>query len=207
MHRQNFAIYEKVTSLIINQLECGIIPWRKPWNEAGLPMNLLTRRAYTGINFLLLNALPYDQQYYTFNQVKSVGGSVLVGEKGHMVVLTKTKEMPDKKDGSKMVLTTVLQYYFVFNISQCRDIPTHLLPVGIEHTETEPILICEFIVEDMPDAPEIRHEEAKAYYVPSLDYINMPPMGCSRTVKNTTTPFSTNWYTAPGMRAAWTGRR
>jgi len=186
--KQRFDIYEKVTSLIIGQLENGVIPWRKPWNEAGLPMNLLTRRVYTGINYLLLNTLPYEQQYYlTFNQLRSIGGSVSADKKGHFVVLLKTTNAVDKGNEERIIKKTVLRYFYVFNIAQCKDIPTHLVPDTVGHAENIPLSDCECILDDMPDCPEIRHGEAKAYYVPSEDYINMPPLelfSCSEEYYN-----------------------
>jgi antirestriction protein ArdC len=177
MHEQRFDIYEKVTSLIINQLEQGVIPWRKPWTVSGLPMNLLTRRAYTGVNYLLLNALPYEQQFYlTWKQIKSVGASVINGEKSHIVIFQKMITAEETADESKTVTKSFLRYYLVYNISQCKDLPASVLPTPTVKQENQPISMCEFVLEDMPDCPEIRHRDARAYYVPNLDYINMPKL-------------------------------
>jgi antirestriction protein ArdC len=175
--QKQFDIYEKVTTLIIEQLEQGVIPWRKPWNVAGLPMNLLTRRAYTGVNYLLLNALPYAQQYYlTWKQVKAMAGSVLPGEKGHFIVFRKTIEVPDEQDTTKKVKKSVLRYYIVFNISQCKDIPSILLPKQEEQVDNKPLLKCELVVEDISDCPLIQHGGSSAFYLPSADTVQMPPL-------------------------------
>lgn len=171
-----FDLYDKITSLIIKELENGNIPWRKPWQGTGLAKNLLTKRVYTGINQLLLSSLPYPfPQFLTWQQVHSVGGTVSKGEKGHLVVFTKKLVLPNDKDPLKTVNKTILRYFTVFNVSQCANIPDHLLP-RVLHSELEPITVCEFIVEGMPDAPEIRHGDARAYYVACEDYINMPLM-------------------------------
>jgi len=42
-------VYQLVTDQIIALLEQGIIPRQKPWNDAGIPMNLLSKRQYRGI--------------------------------------------------------------------------------------------------------------------------------------------------------------
>jgi len=39
-------IYEKFTDLIIEKLEQGIIPWRQPWSDYGMPANYLTKKPY-----------------------------------------------------------------------------------------------------------------------------------------------------------------
>jgi antirestriction protein ArdC len=66
----------------------------------------------------------------------------------------------------------MLRYYIVFNVSQCENIPERYLPS--KERETKEIPTCEFVVENMPECPVIKHKEQKAYYSPSLDFVNMP---------------------------------
>jgi len=46
MKTQNFNkttdVYSIVTNRIIEHLEKGVVPWQKPWTDAGLPQNLVT---------------------------------------------------------------------------------------------------------------------------------------------------------------------
>lgn len=78
VHRTHSDIYEKFTYLIIDKLEQGIIPWRQPWNEIGLPINYLTKKPYKGINlWILLSCGPY---YLTFKQAQALGGIFLLRE-------------------------------------------------------------------------------------------------------------------------------
>ena len=42
--------YAIVTEKIINLLEAGIVPWRRPWTSIGLPRNLVSKKPYRGIN-------------------------------------------------------------------------------------------------------------------------------------------------------------
>jgi antirestriction protein ArdC len=37
-------VYQLVTDQVIALLEKGIVPWQKPWNSAGMPMNLVSKR-------------------------------------------------------------------------------------------------------------------------------------------------------------------
>ncbi len=38
-------IYQKFTDLIIEKLEQGVIPWKQPWHEMGMPSNYLTKKS------------------------------------------------------------------------------------------------------------------------------------------------------------------
>lgn len=40
--------YAIVTEKIINLLEHGIVPWRRPWASIGLPRNLVSKKPYRG---------------------------------------------------------------------------------------------------------------------------------------------------------------
>jgi len=182
--QQRFDIYAHVTSTIITLLENGTVPWRKPWT-IGPPMNLLTRHSYTGINYVLLNALQYAEPYYlTFKQIQAVAGSVKVGEKGHLIVFRKAVDEADKENSAKTTRHFVWRYYYVFNIAQCRNIPTTLLPDPARvKTKKEPILECETVIEGYKTCPPIQHEKNYAYYLCSGDYINMPAPGSFRTME------------------------
>ena len=41
-------VYSLVTNRIIELLEAGTVPWRKPWTEKGIPMNAISKRPYRG---------------------------------------------------------------------------------------------------------------------------------------------------------------
>jgi len=167
-------VYELVTDRIIELLEIGTVPWRIPWTTTGIPMNAISKRPYRGINVMLLNSLFYPHNLFlTWNQIKSINASVLPGEKGSIIVFTKTIEKDEVKDG-KIVTEKkyFLRYYKVWNIEQCKDIPIAYHPKINE--ELPPLPECAAIVENMKNAPRIVHKQAQAYYVPAEDYINMP---------------------------------
>jgi len=54
-------VFETVTGKIIQTLEKGVVPWKKPWVSL-TPQNI-NGREYTGINRLLLNLTEYKSQY------------------------------------------------------------------------------------------------------------------------------------------------
>jgi antirestriction protein ArdC len=173
-------IYQLVTDQITALLEQGVIPWIKPWNDAGIPMNLLSKRPYRGINLWLLNALGFEKNHFlTWHQIKTLGGSVNKNEKGQMVVFWKNiKKKPEELDDEgKPVTLPMLRYYKVFNIAQCRDIPVSLVPVVEENIEPlDPVLECEAILNTMPNMPQISFKGKAAYYHVEHDEITLPKM-------------------------------
>lgn len=183
-------IYSLVTDQIIAHLEKGTIPWRQPWTDAGIPRNLLSQRAYRGINLWLLLALNYEHNLFlTWDQLKKVGGSVNKGEHGHIVAFWKMvpKEEP-RMVHEKEKHIPMLRYYKVFNISQCRDLPEDLrAKVGATRTNEqsvksqEVLLRCGTVYQNMPDYPPIRHKVQKAFYDAKNDYINMPRKNSFKT--------------------------
>lgn len=173
-------VYAIITNRIIELLEQGTVPWKKPWTDdgAGIPKNLLSKRPYRGINFWLLLSLNYQQNLFlTWDQIKTIGASVKKEEKGHVVVFWKnTHKQPEEIDdnGNPKMLQT-LRYYKVFNIEQCRDIPEGLFPKQeASSNDFNPIIECESIMQSFPSCPEIQHKVQRAYYHITEDYINMP---------------------------------
>lgn len=179
---QSIDVYSLVTNRIIELLEAGTIPWQKPWTSNGIPRNLLSKRPYRGINLLLLNSLNYDHNLFmTWKQIKTIGGSVIKGEKGHIVIFTKMVETSEMTKNNKPKLKPFLRYYKVFNISQCKDIPTTLLPS--ENELLCPVLAYDLIVENMPNRPPIIVKDKQAFYDPQGDFINMPKIKSFKSIE------------------------
>src|ERR1700678_1930637 len=92
-------IYAIVTEKIINLLEQGVVPWRRPWTSAGLPRNLVTKKPYRGINHFLLSASKYVSPFWlTLKQANELGGSVRKGEQSTAIVFWKVDQKEDEKD-------------------------------------------------------------------------------------------------------------
>ena len=166
-------VYTIVTNRIIEHLEKGVVPWRQPWADAGLPKNLVSGKPYRGINVWLLSTLNYPQNcFLSFKQVKELGGTVKKGEKAQEVIFWKWLEVENKETKEKEKIP-LLRYYNVFNISQCEGIPIEKIPKQIERNNN-PIDTCEKIINEMPKRPDIRNKEQRAYYNRLDDYVNIP---------------------------------
>src|ERR1035437_829055 len=166
------TVYEQITERIIAMLEKGTVPWRKPWNvQTGLPRNLVTKKAYRGINTFLLHAMSYESAYWlTFRQAQQLGGTVRKGEKACPVVFWKQLEVEDKKTG-EVEKIPLLRFFYVFNVSQCDGLKNIPAPVESHATVST---TAEEIVAMMPKRPEIKHGLAKAFYSPGADIVAMP---------------------------------
>jgi antirestriction protein ArdC len=164
-----------VTDAIIAKLEQGVIPWKKPWNGSALaPRNYVTGKAYRGINaFLLANTQFASPYFLTFKQIIEKKASLKAGSKGFPVVFWSMVKGTDSETGDETSEKSIpfMRYYTVFSIEQ-----TSLEVPAITETPLDfnPIEEAEKMVASMPFAPEIRHGQAKAFYSPSLDYVNLP---------------------------------
>jgi antirestriction protein ArdC len=103
-------IYEKFTDLIIEKLEPGVVPWKQPWHEMGLPANYLTRKPYKGINLWLLLSCKHQYPYYlTFKQANSLGGKIKKGAKA-LPTCYWNFALRDKKTGKVIPNDQVAEY-------------------------------------------------------------------------------------------------
>ena len=178
--------YAIVTEKIINLLEQGIVPWRRPWSATGLPRNLLSKKPYRGVNLFLLSATKYVSPFWlTMKQANQLGGSVRKGEHSQIVVFWKVDQIPNADSESdsqeheadeKTRRRFVLRYYRLFNLEQC-ELPQAVLDKlpKIETHQHDPIDAAERIIAGMPNPPEIQYAGSKAFYSPITDRITLPP--------------------------------
>jgi antirestriction protein ArdC len=167
-------VYELITNRIIQKMEQGYVPWRRPWTDQA-PRNLVSKRAYQGINLLSLSLCEYDSPYWvTFRQAKALGGRIKKGERGTPVVFWKLLNVLDdsEKDEKKKITTIpLLKYSTVFNLTQTEGIPA---PAGTANT-IAPLDACERIISGFLDKPETVHSRIpQAFYRLAIDTIHMP---------------------------------
>lgn len=161
-------IYEIVTNRIIELLEKGVVPWRRPW-RSGAAVNWQTQKPYRGINAILLDA----GEYATFKRISEAGGTIKKGEKGHIVVYWNWIEKKDEESG-EMEKIPFLRYYKVFNVlTQCEGLQSRRDEPIIEH---DPIEEAERIINGYNDKPDIRFAPGRAFYRPSQDFVSVPAM-------------------------------
>lgn len=172
------GVYQIVTDRIVELLEQGTIPWRKPWRSSGVPVNLVSGREYRGINVWLLMAQNHSSPHWlTFRQATSLGGHIKRGEKGTLVVFWKrhqlAKAAPDSTtDEPRIEIVPLLRYYRVFNTEQC-DLPKGTVPES-EVREFRPVDAAADIVENFRDGPEIVLVGDRAFYSPERDLVQVP---------------------------------
>jgi len=198
--------YAIVTEKIVNLLQQGIVPWRRPWTSTGLPRNLVSKKPYRGVNLFLLSATKYVSPFWlTMKQANELGGTVRKGEHSQIVVFwkvdaiagaeTQTEADTDEAD-EKSRRRFVLRYYRVFNLEQC-ELPEAVLgklpKIAMHHHD--PIEACEKILTDMPNPPEIVHAGDKAFYSPITDRVTMPPRGLFESAEEY---WSTFWHECGG---------
>jgi len=178
--------YAIVTEKIVNLLEQGIVPWRRPWSATGLPRNVVSKKPYRGINLFLLSATKYVSPFWlTMKQANELGGSVRKGEHSQIVVFWKVDQIPNADSESdseeheadeKTRRRFVLRYYRLFNLEQC-ELPQAVLDKlpKIETHQHDPIEAAESIIAGMPNPPEIERVGSKAFYSSITDRITLPP--------------------------------
>lgn len=147
-------VYDIITNKIIEKLEAGVIPWKKPFKN-GIAVNWKTQKPYRGINTILLDG----GEYATYKQIKEAGGKVKNGAKAHIVVFWKWLEIEDKeKEEVKNV--PFLRYYRVFEIaSQVEGLEPKR---SIETFEHDPIEEAEKLKENFV-THQVIHSSAVAH--------------------------------------------
>ena len=168
-------VYEVITERILEQLEAGVVPWRRPWEQVE-SRNITTRKKYRGINAITLPG----GWYGTFAQVKALGGHVKKGVHGFPVVFfsfpegKKGEEEPEEGETEKKGRTApIIRYYHVFRLEDCEGL--ELEPIQADEGKPVSIETAEAIVLNMPSRPTIIEKTSKeAYYCPSTDTVQIP---------------------------------
>jgi antirestriction protein ArdC len=177
-------IYKAVTDRIIELLEQGTVPWHQPIRGSGgegmFPTNLVSERAYRGINVFLLAVSAwvegYESPYWlTFRQAKEKCGHVRKGEKGSLVIFWKQYATQDRESG-KDITVPVLRHYTVFNTEQCEGIETRS-PARPEPAAGEQafrsIEAAAAIAAGFQGGPRVEHKGVRAFYRPKDDLVRI----------------------------------
>tara|TARA_R110002073_G_scaffold335234_3_gene526698 strand:- start:2882 stop:3808 length:927 start_codon:yes stop_codon:yes gene_type:complete len=186
---QHKDLYQEITDKIIAEMEQGRLPWVQPWDSShtacavGLPVNASTQRQYSGINILILWGAVFDrdftsQNWLTFKQAKALGGTVRKGEHGQVVCYAdrftpQSEREQAKAEGREAQSIPFLKRYRVFNIDQCDGLPNDIMASPQPLPERETIPRAEELAK--ASGADFRHGGDRAFYSPSLDYIQLPP--------------------------------
>jgi antirestriction protein ArdC len=113
-------VYGIVTEKIVNLLEQGIVPWRKPWASTGLPRNLVSKKPYLGVNCFLLSVSKYVSPWWlTMRQANELSGRVRKGEESTVVVCWRIEDLKQATESLDNVDAEarrrfLLRYYHVW---------------------------------------------------------------------------------------------
>ncbi|MCW2406073.1 antirestriction protein ArdC [Sphingobium sp. B1D7B] len=181
-------LYDEVTQRIVSELEAGRLPWVQPWGMTGgigpgLPRNALTARPYSGVNILILWGAVIEhgwpsQSWLTFRQAQEAGGCVRKGERGQCVVYAdrftpEAEKQRADRDGGEAKAVPFLKRFTVFNVAQCEGLREGLASDPAPLPEREVVPLAEEVI--AASGADFRIGGDKAFYVPSLDYVQVPP--------------------------------
>ncbi len=181
------SLYQEVTDRIVAELERGRVPWVQPWGgakaELGLPRNAMTGRAYSGIYVLILWGAVIEkgfltQRWLTFRQALGLGGNVCKGEQGTTVCYADRFVPKDEIEragqaGEEPEAVSFLKRFTVFNVAQCDGLPESASVGAPVSPDRDIIPEAEALI--AATKADFRIGGREAFYVPSADYIQVPP--------------------------------
>lgn len=170
-------VYDAVTDRIIGMLESGLIPWRQEWKNTGngkgfLPYNVISGKAYRGINTWLLMGHSYTTNgWMTYKQAESKGWQVRKGQKSTPIVYWNFPT-PEERENGKVPW---MRLYHVFNLDQIDGVPAQSDAAPVD--TFDPIESAQTIVNNYlasASHPTLEHGGSSAYFSPSYDRVQMP---------------------------------
>lgn len=179
-------LYERVTNQILEAMEkeggCNRLPWHQSHAEALMPMNAVSRRAYRGVNVLILWLMQELRGYRspvwaTYKQWQERGAQVRKEEKAATIVywnvsdpkdeatIEERAEEGDGKNGRKFFA----RGYSVFNADQVDGFTPEVVP---ELSAEERIEKADAFFR--ATGADIRHGGTEAFYERAQDFIAIP---------------------------------
>ena len=157
MAQDKIDLRQSVADTLTKLMQTNGADWTKPWRDIGQPINLVSGKAYRGMNVLLLVTSPHkDRTWATYKQWTAKGYQVQRKEDvGGATWITwwSMLKYEDKKTGEEKSYSK-LKNYPVFNGDQVRD------------KDGNPYV--------SPTIAPLSESERKACYIPSRDEIHMP---------------------------------
>ena len=181
------TVYDIITQQIVEALEKGTVPWKKPWSTAnptinGVPVlnqNLFTKKPYRGVNWLLTALSPYASPFWIpRGEIKKRKLTIRKDEHYTPIIYFKWRskeEIAKANAEGKAVAPCFARFFQAWNAEQLDGVEG-LLPEldKPEEKDHKPIQKAVDVVEVYNNKPEIRHIEERAYYNALGDFINMP---------------------------------
>jgi antirestriction protein ArdC len=175
-------VYQDINKDILDRLDRGIIPWKKPWNPARwIPMNLITKQPYRGWNYFCLewamaHLQPSAPWFLTRQQARSRGGDIKPGAVGMPIVKWVDPRHPQSDEsGSGHPRYMIPKCYEVYSVDQTEGIAFDPAPRAA--VPFDKIAACEDLLAGMSDLPNVLPSGNRACYSWIRDVILMPPAG------------------------------
>lgn len=183
------SVRDIMTEKLVKMIEeSGQLPWVKPWRQGDRPANI-SGRPYHGVNvwFTALSALVngYQSRYWMTAKQCTERGLSFAGQKATQIVFYKRCENKKLEEDDPRRFYFTMRYYNVFNVDQIEGAEefTPKDPEFDNRPPLEPISAAATMISLMPNAPAINHGGVKAFYAPSLDKVQMPPLQEFRTAE------------------------
>ena len=171
-----------ITALILEKLEQGVLPWKRPWQTRTVQPLRHNGEPYSGINHYYL-ALVADTRGYqspfwmTYRQCAELGGQVRKAEQGSYSVYyaRSTRHETDIRTGEEQTRSfAFLKYYHVFNCDQIDNLPAHFYPEPASPQDIAALRgDAQAFLDGIP--VPIRERGDEAFYSPLADTITVPP--------------------------------
>ncbi len=178
-------IAAEVTAIIIDRLEKGVPPWKRPWRTrgGGGPPLRHQGKPYSGINRLLLwaigDSMGYRSRYWmTYTQADALGGQVRRGEKASPSIYfnSVSREVENSHTGAtEQRMIRFMRFYTVFSADQIDGLPAHYYPPAVPDAAPDPSERQAAIDAFFAAIPSnVRRGGDRAYFSPEADYIQLP---------------------------------
>ncbi|GKY88118.1 hypothetical protein STA1M1_19870 [Sinisalibacter aestuarii] len=187
--KPRFDAAASITNELIEIIDRGVLPWRKPWTVGGSSVPLRQNgEPYQGINNFLLTMRTmmagYTSPYWmTLRQANELKAKVIKGSKSSVVVYYGTTERDQKAAGDEDKADTddtkaipFMKSYRVFNADQIEGLDARFHPEPPdtqEYPERAPIPHMQAFFEAI--GATVSFSGREACYVPALDKIYLPP--------------------------------
>ena len=194
-HRKSTApardVYQEVTDRIVTELERGVFPWTQPWDvgkggpvvgSAGMPVNVSTGNAYSGVNILLLWIAAAEhgyasQRWLTYKQAQALGGQVRRGQTSTAIVradtfVPKGERQAAANENREAGRVPFLKIYRVFNAAQVDGLPDDMGEPGLTADLSSVDVDVRTILERL--GTRLVVGTARACYIPAVDTIQLP---------------------------------
>ena len=186
--KPKFDAAASITNELIEIIDRGVLPWRKPWTVGGSSVPLRQNgEPYQGINNFLLTmrtmVAGYTSPYWmTLRQANELDAKVIKGSKASVVVYYGTAERgrhedahDDEMDTEDSKTIPFMKSYRVFNADQIEGLDARYYPAPVdpkEYPERAPIPHMQAFFEAI--GASVSFSGPEACYVPTLDKIYMP---------------------------------